>query len=151
MMFILGLGVVLITVYFIFSNGNDGQDVGSNLTVPSNSGGEIVTEPVFVADGKYQDFSQEAFEAVAGEKRRVYFFHAPWCPTCRAAHEIFLKEADRLPDDVAVFKIDYDSNRELRRKFEIPYQHVFVEVDENGELVQIWNGGAVDGVVEKLK
>jgi thiol-disulfide isomerase/thioredoxin len=102
--------------------------------------------------GNYGDYSPDtvATEQRAGHKV-VLFFHAPWCPFCRAADVAFKEKASQIPAGVTVLKIDYDSNKELRTKYGITYQHTFVQIDNNGELVSKWNGGDVDNLIKYLK
>ena len=78
-------------------------------------------------------YDQSSFDAHA-DQRRVLFFHAPWCPQCVALDKDIA--ASNLPDDVAVFKVDYDSNQELRKKYGVTLQTTFVLVDTNGEQVK---------------
>ena len=106
-------------------------------------------EPVVATSEQYQTYSKQAFDEAA-DKRRVYFFHAAWCPTCRTASQDLSQHVNQLPEDVVVFKTDYDSETALKQQFGVTYQHTFVQVDENGELVKIWNGGGVDGINRNL-
>lgn len=101
------------------------------------------------SSAQYVAYSQEAYEA-ASTKKRVLFFHASWCPTCKVANEEFMKDAAQLPEDVVVFKVDYDTEMELKKKYGITYQHTFVLVDAEGEAVEKWNGGGVEMVTEKV-
>lgn len=98
---------------------------------------------------QYIVYSPEAYEA-ASSKKRVLFFHAAWCPTCKIANEAFMQNAASLPEDVVVFKVDYDTEMELKKKYGITYQHTFVLVDDEGEAVTKWNGGGVEMVTEKV-
>lgn len=80
----------------------------------------------------------------------VIFFHATWCPSCRAADAVISKE--EIPTGLTILKTDYDSNTDLRKKYGVVAQHTFVQVDANGELIKKWLGGnSVAEVVEKLK
>ncbi len=98
---------------------------------------------------KYQEYSSESF-AAAGGTRRVLFFHAAWCPTCKVAHADFVDAQSLIPEDVMVFKTDYDTEDELKKKYAVTYQHTFVEVDAQGKQLQKWNGGGVSELIAKL-
>jgi len=99
---------------------------------------------------RYSSYSKTAFDAAKG-KKRVYFFHAPWCPTCQAADAEFQADIDTIPKNVEVFKTDYDSSKELKQKYSITYQHTFVQVDENGQEVTKWNGGGLEELIANTK
>ncbi|MGB0757399.1 MAG: anti-sigma factor domain-containing protein [Patescibacteria group bacterium] len=102
------------------------------------------------APGTYEDYSESAF-AAAADKKRVYFFHASWCPTCFIADKNFKDNVGDLPDGVSVFKTDYDDEDELKQKYGVTYQHTFVQVDAEGNVVAKWNGGGVDELIENIK
>lgn len=81
--------------------------------------------------GQYVDYSENLFNQ-SKNKKRVYFFHAKWCPTRKAANQKFEDNADQLPANVVLFKTDYDTETALKQRYGITYQHTFVQVDENG-------------------
>jgi thioredoxin 1 len=77
-------------------------------------------------------------DALAAGKKVVLFFHAPWCPTCKAADANLLKET--APANTVVFKTDYDSNTDLRKKYGVTYQHTFVSLNADGSLKKKMSG-----------
>lgn len=84
-----------------------------------------------VSPGKYTDYSEKAVASASGTK--LLFFHAPWCPQCR---EIEASIQDRgLPDNVTVFKVDYDSNQALRQKYGVTIQTTFVKIGADGSKI----------------
>lgn len=101
------------------------------------------------ANGQYLTYSPANFQATS-DQRRVLFFHASWCPTCKVANEELTENADQLPEDVVVLKTDYDTQTELKQKYGVTYQHTFVQVDENGEAVAKWNGGGVQQINQEV-
>lgn len=102
--------------------------------------------------GSYKDYSVATVEAEqkAGNKV-VLFFHAPWCPFCKAANEVFTSRTSEIPAGVTVLKTDYDSNSELKQKYGVTYQHTFVQIDSNENQVSKWNGGDIDNLKKYLK
>jgi thioredoxin 1 len=98
---------------------------------------------------KYVDYSSEAYDMNA-DKKRVLFFHAKWCPTCKSANASFESNVSKIPDDVVVLITDYDSENELKKKYGITYQHTFVLVDENGEEINKWNGGELEELLDRV-
>lgn len=104
------------------------------------------------ARNAYKDYSTEI---VAEEQRTgnkvVLFFYAPWCPYCRAADAVFKAKPQDIPSGVTVLKTDYDSNTDLKRKYGVTYQHTFVQIDAQGDMVSKWNGGDIDNLIKYIK
>lgn len=112
---------------------------------------DTTVQPTIVeTDSRYKPYSLAAFEA-ARDKKRVLFFHAPWCPTCRPADASFQQNADAIPEDVVLFKTDYDSSTDLKKQYSITYQHTYVLVDDTGREIKKWNGGGIDELVTNTK
>ncbi|WP_349425825.1 thioredoxin family protein [Microbacterium sp. LWS13-1.2] len=80
------------------------------------------------APGAYVDYSEDALAAAGGT--RVLFFHAPWCPQCRALESDIL--AAGVPAGVTVLKVDYDSRQDLRQQYGVRIQTTVVALDEEG-------------------
>ncbi|MRX43914.1 thioredoxin [Agromyces kandeliae] len=83
------------------------------------------------AEGAYLDYTDGAIEATAGPK--ALFFHASWCPKCRALDEDL--RAEGAPDGLTVFKVDYDSRTDLRQQYGVTIQTTIVFVDDAGEKI----------------
>lgn len=71
---------------------------------------------------------------------KVLFFHAAWCPECKR-HDGVLQSW--LPSEEftrSVYKVDYDTAKELKAKFGVVYQHTFVVVDGQGNKISSKQG-----------
>ncbi len=102
--------------------------------------------------GSYEDYSVERVQSELEAGRKVVlFFHAPWCPYCKAANIAFTDNESKIPQGVTVFKTDYDSNTELKQKYGVTYQHTFVQIDSEGKMITKWNGGDIDNLIKNLK
>lgn len=111
----------------------------------------IQNEPSVVeTESRYVPFSQIAFDT-AKNMKRVLFFHAPWCPTCRPADQSFQQNAGAIPQDVVLFKTDYDSSTELKKQYNVTYQHTYVLVDSDGKEIIKWNGGGIDELISNTQ
>jgi thioredoxin 1 len=98
----------------------------------------------------YVEYTQKAYDEAAGMKR-VLFFAASWCPTCRAADKDFNANLDKIPGDVVILKTDYDTQTALKTKYGITRQHTFVYVNAKGEALKKWSGGATAEIIENTK
>lgn len=107
---------------------------GNTTKTDESASSSAETKPVDKADegqpkqkGTYANYSSELVASTKGTK--LLFFHAPWCPQCRALDESIRTSV--LPDDVTIFKVDYDSNQALRAKYGVTLQTTVVKVDDN--------------------
>lgn len=92
-----------------------------------------------VAPGQYVDWADyDADRTAYADSDVVLFFHAPWCPSCRATEASI--DADGVPDGLTLVKVDFDSATELRQKYGVTYQHTYVHVDPDGTALKKWTG-----------
>ncbi len=136
------------------------------ISSPLFSGGkkESAPEPenammMMVQDGQTMNTTAEPFidyqnleqaKMIASEAPTVLFFYASWCPTCRSAREEFNERQDELKH-INIILVDYDNSDDLQKKYGVSYQHTFVQIDENGEAIIKWNGGATDSLLSNVK
>lgn len=80
----------------------------------------------------YQDYSESAVAAALKEGKKVaLFFHAPRCPSCRSLNKELTADIATLPANTVVFKTDYDSSTDLKKKYGVTSQHTIVTIDAN--------------------
>jgi thiol-disulfide isomerase/thioredoxin len=126
---ILALAVVAFGVVFV-----------SNILAPTTKSTSDSADPAPAADpavrdpantGAYLDYTPEVFAETAGQK--VLFFHASWCPVCRALEDDIVVRG--VPADMTIFKVDYDEATDLIQKYEVRLQSTVVYVDDDGNLL----------------
>lgn len=127
---------------------NVNNDSKTTISIQSPTDGEETV--VNQGQSRYVTYSSSAFAAAASQKR-VLYFHAPWCPVCRPIDLEFREKAYQIPAGVVVFKTDYDSEKDLKKKYAITYQHTFVQVDAEGNEITKWNGGGLSEVIARVK
>ena len=117
------------------SPGDDGSTTGSE---PIDDDAEAQADEDAAAQsedgaspGAYVEYSENALAAAEGT--RVLFFHATWCPQCRALDEDIVAEG--VPDGVTVLKVDYDTHQDLRQKYDVRQQTTVVALDDSGAAV----------------
>ena len=97
---------------------------------------EIQENTVVENPGKYVEYSADEVAATSGNK--VLFFHATWCPNCKASDEAF--NAETTPEGLSIFKVDYDTYLDLRKKYGVVTQTTFVQIDDEGTMLKRWFG-----------
>lgn len=155
---LVGIGVTILAVggYLLFTNltSDEGKDSNTEVTEVAEDDAEVAEiteaeteEAEGLAEG-YVEYSSENMAAALGTKR-VLFFHADWCPTCRAFEQAILEEG--VPEGVTILKVDYDSNPDLIQKYGIPVQSYLAFVDDTTELVDSWYTLETETLVDVAK
>lgn len=125
--------VTLIAVLAIVSLKNNSSTIDLDKGNSSTQAEEVdmpqVAQNKQITKGSYQDYSGEALAKATGTK--LLFFHASWCPQCRELDES-IREA-QLPDNVSIFKVDYDSNQALRKKYGVTVQTTVVRLNSSNQ------------------
>lgn len=128
------------------------NSVMENLTVSATP--DIDTSETVSA--RYDNFSGSLPEAQPNI-RRVLFFYASWCPTCRPVDEELREKAATLPAGINVIRVNYNDpdtdemEKSLAQKYGVTYQHTFVQIDESGTEVTKWNGGGVNELLKNIQ
>ncbi|QBE49239.1 thioredoxin family protein [Leucobacter triazinivorans] len=81
--------------------------------------------------GAYLAYTDGIIERTDGPK--ALFFHASWCPQCRALDEDL--RANGAPDGLTVFQVDYDGRTDLRQRYGVTLQTTIVFVDDDGREI----------------
>lgn len=147
---ILSLVAVLIVGGFGFYSLNKGNKSPGAMPKKEAAQQESFSSP------KYIEYSKSALEG-AKDKRQVLFFYANWCPICKPADADFKANVDKIPDDLALIRVNYSDSdtdqeeKDLADKYGVAYQHTFVQIDASGAEVTKWNGGQTDELLAKIK
>jgi thiol:disulfide interchange protein len=83
-------------------------------------------------------FTKEAHaKAMAEGKTTLVFFHAPWCPVCRAQEPKVLAHLNGDAKHVVAFRVDYDSNMALRKEMNVQKQSTLILFDGMKETARL--------------
>ncbi len=110
--------------------------VSTDITPSSDKKAAATSSP-----GRYTNYDAKLVQA-DGFDTTILFFHAPWCPECRAYEQAITSSA--IPDGVQILKVDYDTSKDLRSRYGVTIQTTFVRVDSNGGEQKKWVGYGKD-------
>lgn len=150
--------IIAAVVYLLLTSGkvespssdtstNQASDLPAQTTNPQPSS---PTPQATATPGVYTSYNAEVVAKTSG--RRILFFHAPWCPQCRALEQSI--QAGTVPNNVTIFKTDYDSHTALRQKYGVTLQTTLVELGANGEVVNkyvAYDTPTLEAVIKGLK
>ncbi len=126
-----GAGLLLIGLVVLLLVNNGGSD-----TQTGETGTQETAASSYVEWTDEEDFNGRA------DKQRWLFFYASWCPKCRTLDENIKDNLGKIPEDVVIFKVDYDKEDDLKRKYGVTVQTTVVSVDSDGEEIDSFTGGS---------
>lgn len=88
--------------------------------------------------GEYKDHTANNLPAsvLTDGKTKVLYFFASWCPTCKKANQTLTSWYVDGKGMLTVYKINYDEEKSLEQKYGVTYQHTFVKVDGQGNMIE---------------
>jgi len=150
------IGIVAIIIVTagvgIYSSNNSSTKLVKNDVMIQKENNVIVNNgDVMTKVGSYEAYSPEKIaRAETGDV--VLFFHASWCPSCRGLNLDIDKNLSSIPEGLSILKVDYDKETELKKKYNITYQHTLVQVDKDGNLIKKWSGSPkLANIISEIK
>lgn len=146
------ISIVLLVVVgggiFILNNSNSSSSKNQTTQLNTIQSKIEESQPAeHVADAslsqRYVEYSEANLaKATENDGKAVLFFAAlAWCPSCQAADKDIKTNFDKVPSDITILKVDYDTAKDLKQKYAITMQDTFVQVDSQGEEITRWNSG----------
>lgn len=114
---------------------NDDDDMIPGASTGANGRSSAPAPAIHSAN--YRTFSADV---LTDGRPKVLFFHAAWCPICRAADEELSGWYGEQRPTIDTYKVDYDTQTDLKARYGVTYQHTFVLVDGEGNAIQTLQG-----------
>ncbi len=155
---VFGIGLSIILTNQLSGANNRKPELSTTPSTQESNQVQVTAEnpqPDANATNSYQEFSDTVLLENL-DKRRILFFYANWCPTCKAAEQDIQANMHQLPTDVVVIRVNYndtdtdDSEKELARNYAITYQHTFVYIDAQNNAIKTWNGGQIKEIIANI-
>lgn len=96
--------------------------------------------------GGYFEYNADTIASFKDRKAYALFFHASWCPPCRALDKAIKENLTNLPKNTNIFKVDYDNSAELKKLYGVNRQDTFVFFDKAGNPVKVQSGVKLDDI-----
>lgn len=86
----------------------------------------------------FAPFTKDAFKSASESgKTTLVFFHAPWCPVCKAQEPKVLAHLNGDAKDVVALKVDYDTNWDLRKEMNVDKQSTLILYKGSKEIARL--------------
>lgn len=85
------------------------------------------------------------------DSKKVYFFHASWCPICKSINAEIEADITKVPAGLTIIKTDFDTATALRQKYGVTTQYTFVQFDANGDKLAKWSATSLAAAVAGVK
>jgi thiol-disulfide isomerase/thioredoxin len=109
----------------IMSNKDIEKNINKENAVMMKSGEKVMEKDTMINEvntGVYEAYNPEKI-AMAEHNKVVLFFYAPWCPTCQSVDKEINANPASIPKSLIILKTDYDSMKDLKKKYGVTYQH----------------------------
>lgn len=142
-------------IFFVINRQSIDSSVSKQMNKDTDNNADQSLPEVAGDTQGYIDYSDQAFEN-SKDKRRVLYFYANWCTTCIPVNADFIENANKIPEDVVVFKVNFrdsdtdEREKQLAEKYKITHQHTFVQVSYAGGIVTSWNGGNLANLIKNV-
>lgn len=122
------IGIIVLAVVFGLSNiactGNAAEKTSNSAEVvasnPGDTDGKVIVLDEAAFKEKVWNYDANPQEWVfAGDKPAVIDFYADWCGPCKRVAPIMEKLAEEYKDQIVIYKVNTDHNRELSGVFGI--------------------------------
>ena len=85
---------------------------------------------VSTASAGYTEYSDAAFDQAQKDGKNVaVFFHSKSCGSCAALNNDIVKNSKNIPSDTAIFKADWDKDKNLAAQYDVPKYHTVTYID----------------------
>jgi len=158
LLLIVGTGAVLLLggVYFVMSSQDTSGDTKkqvSNTTDVTQSQNEVNVQANSEAPTElsYIKTSEGELASIVNDKR-VLFFHASWCPTCKTLDKDISSNLLKIPVGVTIAQLDFDKEIDLKKKYGVTLQHTLVQIDSKGNELAKWSGSRdLEDLIARIK
>ncbi len=96
------------------------------------------------------DYSTESFEGSKTTKRILFFYSDQAPKSVTLGQEITLL-SDKIPENVTILRVNYDSETELKTEYKILIPGVLIQIDQDNREIFRWTDDKFEDVLKSIK
>lgn len=147
------MGLLSITIYISAcgsTKNNQENDINTSTTVETTaSSGEVIVMNKQMFIDRIHDYKQNSDWKYKGDKPAIIDLYADWCGPCRQVAPIMKELAKEYADEIVIYKVNVDKERELASYFSASSIPLFVFIPVNGDP-QLMKGAADKATYKKI-
>lgn len=131
----------------------DGQNDTEGQDDVVTSSWESIDDSIVGNPGVYVQGSESDIDSLINQgKKVILFFYADRCPTCQALDKDIQLNANKIPSEVAIIKLDYDKEESLKLTYDVKSQNTIIYLDKYKKSVatKAWGIIALDEVTKNM-
>jgi hypothetical protein len=90
-----------------------------------------------VAEGTFE-YKDMPAESIGNGQKALLYFYAPWSRTCLGVDKLLKNLSSERHFVLPLYRLDYDSEISLKKKFGVKYVNSFVHIDEKGNMIKLY-------------
>jgi thiol-disulfide isomerase/thioredoxin len=146
------LVVIIVGIYISNNTKNDAVMAEEKAMIKKDEPIMLDKSDTMMQAGSYEAYAPEKVALASSTHDVVLFFKASWCPTCIAVDKDIKANLSKIPSNLAILDVNYDDSSDLKKKYGVTYQHTFVQVDKDGNLIKKWSGSpTLSALVSEVK
>lgn len=154
-----GVGIITIVgiaVFALSANKTPSKPVTSESAVEKDTSQAGITDAKLATN--YYAFTKEEYDKLRVEgKPLLLYFYANWCPTCAIQEPAMITVMNNAASNgITALRVNYSDSdtdqaeKDLAKEFNITYQHTFVGLNANGDVVFTVNGQQTETDLKEL-
>lgn len=105
------------------------------VLVPSSENEAEMDSDTEIMAPRYEEYTAEMEAELNGTQTYALYFKADWCPVCQLFETNLQSMLAEFPEGTVILKADYDTETELKEKYNVTAQTTFIVVDAEGNIV----------------
>lgn len=87
--------------------------------------------------GVFRDYDPAEIQ-IGNYEQTLLFFYAGWSPLSRELEKEITVNADQIPANLQILKVDFDKRLSLKQKYKVEAENTIVRIDSSGQARAKW-------------